>query len=170
MKFIYLGQCDLEQYELEDFLATGKDLEVSGLIEDVYFKKYKEDVVENRIHETKKINSNNTELDNATMLISPKKEEIEDIPPSKQQESIHLGCNDSQYMFSPLGGIGLHNQSEYAALRYNCDQCDSNYTTQHNLIKHKQSKHEGVKYNCNQCDSKFGNRSSVTIHKKSKHE
>ena len=51
MKFIYLGQCDLEQCELEDFLAAGKYLEVSGLIEDVYFKKYKEEVVENEIHE-----------------------------------------------------------------------------------------------------------------------
>ena len=102
-------------------LLLGKALEVNGLIEDVYLKKYKEDVVENGIHETMS-NSNNTEIDNVIMLISPKKEEREDITPSNQQESKNLGCNDSKYIVSPHGDIGFHNQSEYAALRYNCDQ------------------------------------------------
>ena len=28
MKFIYLGQCNIIQHEIETFLATGKDLKV----------------------------------------------------------------------------------------------------------------------------------------------
>ena len=33
IKFIYLGQCEVRQSELEDFLSTGKDLKVGGLME-----------------------------------------------------------------------------------------------------------------------------------------
>ena len=34
MQFIYLGQCQVEKENLRDFLTTGKELEVSGLLED----------------------------------------------------------------------------------------------------------------------------------------
>ena len=50
IKLIYLGQCDVGQNELEDFLATGNDLEVGGLMEDVNLKDIEEPVVENGTH------------------------------------------------------------------------------------------------------------------------
>ena len=34
MQFIYLGQCQVGQEELNAFIATGKDLAVNGLLED----------------------------------------------------------------------------------------------------------------------------------------
>merc|ERR1712025_991660 len=36
--------------------------------------------------------------------------------------------------------------------KFNCDQCQSNFTTEAHLERHIQSKHEGVKYACTQCD------------------
>ena len=41
IKFIYLGQCEVGQYDLSDFLATGNDLRVGGLMEYVNFKDIK---------------------------------------------------------------------------------------------------------------------------------
>ena len=34
MQFIYLGQCQVGQEELNAFIVTGKDLAVNGLLED----------------------------------------------------------------------------------------------------------------------------------------
>ena len=48
MKFIYLGQCEVGQNELDDFLATGNDLKVAGIMEDVYL--IEEPVVDNGTH------------------------------------------------------------------------------------------------------------------------
>ena len=33
IKFIYLGQCDVGEWELQDFLNTGNDLEINGLLD-----------------------------------------------------------------------------------------------------------------------------------------
>ena len=35
-------------------------------------------------------------------------------------------------------------------IKYHCDECDYQATTEDNLKKHKQSKHMGVKYHCMQ--------------------
>ena len=47
IKFIYMGQCEVRQSELEDFLSTGKDLKVGGLMEDVNLKDIEEPLVMN---------------------------------------------------------------------------------------------------------------------------
>ena len=52
IKFIYLGQCEVGQYELSDFLATGTDLKVGGLMEDVNLTDIEEPVVDNGTHYT----------------------------------------------------------------------------------------------------------------------
>jgi hypothetical protein len=49
MKFIYLGQCDVGEWELEHFLAVGKELQINGLIEDMNLKYIKEYMVGNDI-------------------------------------------------------------------------------------------------------------------------
>ena len=62
-----------------------------------------------------KSNSNNTEIDDMSLVISPKKEEREDITPSNQQESINLVCNENKHIFSPNSVIVLHKQSKHEA-------------------------------------------------------
>ena len=52
IKLIYLGQCEVGQYELPDVLATGSDLKVRGLMEDINLKNIEEPVVENGTHYT----------------------------------------------------------------------------------------------------------------------
>ena len=50
LKFIYLGKCVVGQYDLQDFLTTGNNLGVEGLMEDVNLKDIKEPVVEKGTH------------------------------------------------------------------------------------------------------------------------
>ena len=117
IKFIYLGQCDVGQYELEDFLTTGNDLEVGGLIEDINLKDITEPVVENGTYNTQEpqeSHSNYTDIDNT---IGVNLREV--ILPSNQQE----------------GG------------RFVCNECNAGFGTHMGLLYHRRSKHEGVIYN-----------------------
>ena len=69
MKFIYLGQCEVRQSELDDFLSTGNDLKVGGLMEDVNLKDIGEPLVETGTHKTQEpqeSGSNYTDLDDAS--------------------------------------------------------------------------------------------------------
>ena len=96
MEFIYLGQCDVGQNELQDFLTTGNDLEVGGLIENVNFKDIEEPVVENGTHNTQEpqeSDSNYTDIDDATWEMSPQNNEREVILPSSQQDGGRFICN-----------------------------------------------------------------------------
>ena len=36
--------------------------------------------------------------------------------------------------------------------KFQCQQCDKTYSDRSNLRQHNMSKHDGVKYACNQCD------------------
>ena len=55
-------------------------------------------------------------------------------------------------------------------MKYACNQCDQQATTQGNLTKHIQSKHEGVKYACNQCNYEATQQQHLKTHIKSKHK
>ena len=198
MKFIYLGQCEVRQSELEDLLSTANDLKVEGLMENINLND-----IENGTHKTQApqvSDSNYTNLDDASWEMSPQENDREVILPYNQQEGGRFVCIECNYGFrTDLGllrhkrskhdneevrysynqcdykatqqsNLTKHRQSKHEGVRYNCDQCDSTFTQQYKVTIHKQSKHEGVRYNCDQCDSTFTQQYKVTIHKQSKHE
>ena len=80
IKFIYLGQCEVGQYELSDFLTTGSELKVGGLMEDVNLKIIEEPVVDNGTHytqEPQEPDSNYTDHDGKIWEMSNQKNESE---------------------------------------------------------------------------------------------
>ena len=90
IKFIYTGQCEVRQSELEDFLYTGNDLKVGGLMEDVNLKDIEKPPVDNGSHKTQKSQesgSNYTDLDDASGEMSPQENNKKVILPSNQRES-----------------------------------------------------------------------------------
>ena len=102
MEFIYLGQCEVGQYELQDFLTTGYDLEVGGLIEYVNFKDIEDPVVENvtqNVQEPHESNSNDTDIDDTTSEMSPHNNEREGILPNNQHEGGMFTCNECNSEF-----------------------------------------------------------------------
>ena len=102
MEFIYLGQCEVGKYELQDFLTTGNDLEVGGLIEYFNFKDIEEPVVENGTETTQdshKSDSNYTDIDDTTREMSPQNNEREVTLPSNQKEGGRIVCNECNAEF-----------------------------------------------------------------------
>ena len=173
IEFIYLGQCEVRQSELEDFLSMGNDLKVGGIMENINLKDIEEPLVENGTHKTQEpqeSGSNYTDLDDASWEMSPQENYREVILPSNQQEGGRFFCSECNAGFGTNTGLSLHKSSEHEGVRYICDQCDYKATQQSNLTSHKQSKHEGVRYNCDQCNYKATQQSHLTSHKQSKHE
>ena len=58
--------------------------------------------------------------------------------------------------------------SAHEGVRYACNQCDKQFTTQQHLTRHIKSQHEGVKYDCNQCDYQ-GSKDALSFHLKKRH-
>ena len=171
IEFIYIGQCEVRQSELEDFLSTGNDLKVGGLMEDVNLKDIEKPLVDNatlKTQEAQESSSNYTDLD-ASWEMSPQENDREVILPSNQQEGGRFVCRECNAGFGSNTGLMLHKRSKHEGVRYGCDQCDSTFTQQSMVTVHKKSKHEGVRYNCDQCDSTFTQQSMVR-HKQPKHE
>ena len=171
MKFIYLGQCEVRQSELENFLSTGNDLKVGGLMEDVNLKDIEEPLVENgthKIQESQESGSNYTDLDDTSWEMSPQENYKEVILPSNQQKGGKFVCSECNAGFGTKQGLSCHKSSKHEGVRYNCDQCENTFTQQSMVTLHKQSKHKGVRYNCDQCHSTFTWQQKVTRHKQSK--
>ena len=171
IKFIYLGECDVEQDDLEDFLAAGKYLKVSGLMEDIDVKCFEEHVIENTSPNTQQqhevTNSIKTDIYDTNWINSPPEEIIEEIFPYNQHKVKTFECGECKSLFATKSALIYHKQSKHMEVRFRCDQCDHESTKQSHLIIHKQSKHLGIKYHCDQCDGTYTTMTHLTTHIKS---
>ena len=173
LKFIYLGQCEVGQNELQDLLATGHDLKVEGIMEVVNFKETEEPVVDNGTHNVQEHNesdSNYTDLDNTARVMSSIKTEREVILPSNQWEGGSIFCNECNIGFDTDNGLLYHKRCKHDGVGYFCNQCEYNSTYKGNLSQHKQSKHEGVSHVCSQCNYSATTQNGLSKHVQSKHE
>ena len=69
-----------------------------------------------------------------------------------QQSQIKYSCNQCDHQASTQGNLKIHIQSVHEKIRYYCNQCDYQATPNGDLKTHIQSVHEKIKYSCNQCD------------------
>ena len=171
VKFIYLGQCELRQYEFVRLFSYRKWSE-AGITEYVNLKDIEEPVVENgtNTQEHQEPDSNQADLDDKTWVKSNQMNESEVIIPSNQNNGGRFVCSECKAGFVTTSGLLYHKRSKHEGVKYECDQCDHSYNDNSNLTRHKKSKHEGVRYECDQCDYKSTQQVDLTTHKKSKHE
>ena len=85
-------------------------------------------------------------------------------------EGVRYACNLCEKQFTTQASLTTHIQSKHEGVKYACNQCDYQATRQDSLAKHIQYKHEGVKYDCNQWDYQATTPSNLTIHIQAKHE
>ena len=165
MKFVYLGESEVGQGDLETFLSTAKDLEIKGLsdneierspapqhkikeyqegsdkafvVKDSIIGKYEDEIVENENCNT------------------------EEMIPSIQD--IRFKGNSSEMIpYEELSSITRENG------KLPCDKCEYQADRAFELIRHKQAKHEGVKYQCNFCEQSYSFKSAVNRHQKNAH-
>ena len=96
LKLIYLGQCDVGEFGLKDYLAAVKFLELRDLTEHVNIKPSKEVIVDNLAQETKDLYSSNTDIDNSTNYVSTQDKESEDTQTANHQDKGSLGERPAQ--------------------------------------------------------------------------
>ena len=69
-----------------------------------------------------------------------------------QQSQIKYSCNQCDHQASTQGNLKIHIQSVHEKIWYSCNQCDYQAAQNGDLKTHIQSVHEKIKYSCNQCD------------------
>merc|ERR1719318_1071411 len=196
LEFIYLGNADLDEKILNDFMDIGRDLKINGL--------YKEDENESTKPPTKEINEeildhelkigtddNDDEyLDifediSEAQMLETTPYNTEQLPPSLESNMLEyspnsdtvkeedpdskLQCNMCASRFTSHVGLSFHIKAKHLGIKYSCDRCDYKATKPSHLRLHKEARHEGVTYNCNLCDFKSGWPQKLTAHKQRNH-
>ena len=179
IKFIYVGECVVGQGELKDFLNTGKELEINGLLRNNWIEtekgvseKEKEPLNQ---HQRNNIETQDINIDDVTSEIvskSPVERNSVNIPPTgmaKKKKNGKYTCNLCPGKYSHSNHLRRHQLSKHEGVTHVCDKCLDVFTLKGNLNKHKKSVHDGVMYECDQCDKKFTKQKALDVHKKSVH-
>ena len=95
----------------------------------------------------------------------------------EQQSSRHghnadvkFDCDQCDKQFSNRDSLTRHIQSVHFNVKFDCDQCDKQFSFRKSLIRHIQSEHLGVKFDCVQCGKEFTEKSKLRRHIQSVHE
>jgi hypothetical protein len=178
LKFIYLGQCEVRDYDIKDFLAAGADLGITGLVEmhgDSYRKKEIPNNWPNMSHHP---NPSHKHHDMSTTPLTTDAEKTK--PPQKDQNLLSQPAQDytraeelttadppEDEEMGQLVDLALGVQKD--VVRFQCDMCDKEYARQKYLTEHKLVIHEGVRFECDQCDYKANRSVNLNAHIHIKH-
>ena len=139
LHFIYLGQIELAQEDLEQFIATAKELEVNGLA----------DVIHSRFDKA--------EHDDSTLDFNELKNEEEYLQDSLNDVDKSFLSETGNDTFENLSQIDdnpdqllinfkSEKQMEQESKIYNCGHCAEGFSGKSNLKKHVRTLHEGLTY------------------------
>ena len=169
-RFLYTGQCTVEESELGKFLSLGNALKVIGLPEIV------NNTESNIAMEDNVINLHREK--NVVTVFEDEKKSIRDVITnnnkgnivSSQPENREFACNECEAIYRYKGSLDTNRQLLHKSVSYDCNQCKYMATKQSSLKIHMQSVHEDVIYSCNQCEYKASNQSNITTHIQVVHE
>ena len=191
MRFVYLGQCEVEQDHLEDFLTAGQILGIKGLLE--IANSWEAEAL-GFMDESDELNDQETivEVEEPIAITykatKSKQEESINVKTSNYEESqvkrskydMKIKSKDNMYCCEQCGfkspkkdKLKQHIEIKHEGLRHPCDQCAHKATRKHCLELHIKYKHLGVKRNrfqCELCGSDFVKPTDLFIHKQVKHE
>ena len=180
LQFIYLGQCQLDQEDLNLFLATANALGVKGL---KYQGVYQNDHDAN----TDKISLINTETvknntfkeisDNEYVKIKSKETTEKQLQSNVVKEYVTQGIGPAieKQEENKITHVKI-SASEYKSSTFQCKECDAEYSSRMEFINHCKflhelsSKQKGMTYNCDLCDFTSLCKSSLSKHKLSIHD
>jgi hypothetical protein len=138
LQFIYLGQAEIGEQELEKFLMFGKMFEITGLM-DLQFNPASEPDIAKKIMETGY--EGDGVLINKSLL--------------KRQPNGKYPCDQCDYQSVHKRSVRRHQDAVHLGIKHSCDECPKEYCDPYELKCHKQSAHEGVFYQCEQCNKTF---------------
>ena len=152
IQFIYLGQTEIDQTELQDFIDLGKELEIKGLNQDQHDETHKVFTVTNQTNlnsafeESREISNKDESWNGLENLeIKPK--------------LVHETVNQNDFVYSndnPKGGNDGNG--------FKCDECGKCFSQSSNVYHHKLSAHMGVRHPCEHCQYKATTKSNLKRH------
>jgi hypothetical protein len=191
VKFIYLGQTEVAQDDLDHFMEAAQVLQIQGLHEN-----------KTSVPNYSELNLNRTSMeifnsygnglspvnDDGQFQVSLLDHEKEDqallpqfygeemMPNANQKVDITMKdeakypCDKCEYRSKYLHNLKTHKNSKHEGIRLECDQCEGQFSTKTNLLTHKHSKHEGRKYSCGECNFVSTYPSNFSQHKAKVHK
>ena len=185
LSYIYQGECEVEQDELAEFLATGKDLGVEGLSEDM--TNVGDENMKEEFPQGTKPDDNlftyqrNTEVNDKVSAEVERDIKAEDSQivrvETKQGESNNMfDCEKSEYTTNY--NINNEDSSIQSDFTYDCEKCVFKSTSHQRLKNHIETIHNGIigiglkTFDCDQCEYKSyrPNSNYLRKHKVSQHE
>ena len=164
MRFIYLGEAEIDREDLQRFLEVSKELEIKGLTENgVPFDDSDINLMEH--DETNDENEENPSELSETNLI--KKETGEYGFVLAGEETIQSEIETTEYVIKNIQEVSRTNskrKKSSGTCNLKCDDCEMQFSSHGSLLNHKRYKHEGVMYSCNFCDYKAGQAGNLKRH------
>ena len=161
INFIYLGQTEVENSELETFLIAAKDLEIKGLSNKM------PEVLDNgttiEIDEHAANSNNQSDINQSPQDVSIN---FKDESNLFSEEEIITSMIDVEEPSGIFSGTECKPKIDVpdSKRKYSCQKCSFTTRTPAMLKMHTDGVHDGVKYPCIHCEYKATQKSSLTRH------
>ena len=131
VRFIYLGETEINRTEVESFMRTGKDLQITGLLESIKTS-------DKNCNKKKSVHFKlEDEKDETFVTNSETDMSIE----SDLESSIEGPGSLAILNPSNQGGGREAGRLEGCVAKYHCNTCNQSYSRQDNLLRHKRLAH-----------------------------
>ena len=86
-----------------------------------------------------------------------------------QHEGVKFLCDICEKQYTSQDSLKRHQKEVHEDIKYSCGQCEKQYTKKTNLKRH-QTVHKDIKYSCDKCDYQANREDRLKDHIKTDHE
>ena len=158
--YIYQGEVQVYQEEIEEFLTVAKKLKIEGLMSSNHL-----DSKSDKRHESeqKYLEETNTEaqsFDSFEDIAVPKIEpQVPELPKPNQKEKIEFSFTDVAELDQQILQM-----MQVADGKPSCTVCGKTSSSRKDLKRHIETHIEGLSFPCDECDKSFRSRHSLRTH------
>ena len=156
INFMYLGQTEVAQENLESFMNSATRFQVKGLTDENLPNSTEAKVLKSEIQE----------------YISPPLNTLETFIDDGIMENVGEEVTEGNHYVDSLYAeetVDFTPREEKLDFELKCNHCDYRAKQKCHLKPHIRAKHEGVKFSCNMCDYKASYSHHLNLHKRNKH-
>ena len=174
IRFIYVGEAEINQENLEKFLDSAKLLEIQGIMDESIGSEGRTALMENKVPYVKEGSKVIKEeiTDTKENTIEETIEETDEVGEDFKEGQFH--CAQCDYRTSRRRNLTIHKTKKRCRLskerKYPCKQCDRAFKKNSSLWRHKKSEHNGMLYKCDDCDYVSKWSSNLSYHKNKLHK
>jgi len=182
IKFIYLGQTEVKQDDLNHFLEVAKDLKVQGLIGETRNLTPVNDVSSNAQNYAATLDTPRDEVKEVVEDIKTELEQIRDFnqynfPTEVTDTSVtdvtseSFNCDHCSFGTRSSSSLQRHQKLIHTVSRekLQCNLCEKVFSLPHGLAQHNKKSHDIKKYSCNKCGFETIGEYRLKVHLKRMH-